>query len=194
MQVRDGVDHISKLKPLAGSSLCNRNDGVERYDYFHLEGIIESKYDFDSRDCYPYFENLPNFEDFKEDIVYDTAMFGTFVVNMNNMPEKQFKLYTRERLQESFRERMEKAGGVDEYLKGKRPGLDFWTYAHDNILRKGWRKDSVTTMYVGTKDGIDVKKLREPPTKWQLHILELFNKEFSHLADKHGKIKVVVWW
>lgn len=71
---------------------------------------------------------------------------------------------------------------------------DFWHYQMDAVLRGNVINDQTNSFYVGTEDGIDMKKLKISPNKWQLHILELYNKKFHHLADKHGWIKVELWW
>lgn len=73
---------------------------------------------------------------------------------------------------------------------------DFWIYQIDSLFRREVRNGQCNTMYVGTKDGgVDLKKLKgKPPRDWELHLLIEWNKLFGHLADKHGYIKVEIWW
>lgn len=71
---------------------------------------------------------------------------------------------------------------------------DFWHYQLDAIFRNEVRNDQCNSIYVGTKEGINLKKLKREPNDWQLFLLNEWNKMFAHLADKHGWIKVEVWW
>ena len=71
---------------------------------------------------------------------------------------------------------------------------DFWHYQLDAIFRNEVRNDQCNSIYVGTPEGINLKKLKREPTDWQLFLLNEWNKMFSHLADKNGWIKVEVWW
>ena len=71
---------------------------------------------------------------------------------------------------------------------------DYWHYQLDAVFRTKVRNDSANSIYVGTKDGIDYKKLKEQPNDWQRFILERWNELLHPLADKHGWIKIVIWW
>ena len=71
---------------------------------------------------------------------------------------------------------------------------DFWHYQFDAIFRNEVRNDQCNSIYVGTPEGINLKKLKREPNDWQLFLLNEWNKMFSHLADKNGWIKVEVWW
>lgn len=71
---------------------------------------------------------------------------------------------------------------------------DFWVYQHDSIFRNEVRNGQCNSIYVGTTEGINFKKLKRQPNDWQLFLLNEWNKMFSHLADKNGWIKVEVWW
>lgn len=72
---------------------------------------------------------------------------------------------------------------------------DYWHYQLDAVFRNKVRNGQCNTMYVGTKDGgVDLKKLKRQPRDWELYMLIEWNKMFSHLADKHGYIKVEIWW
>lgn len=72
------------------------------------------------------------------------------------------------------------------------PYLDFWHWQLENVFRTEVRNDSVNTLYIGT----DPKKFKEGKgaKEWQMHIQEIWYDMFKHLADKHDKIKVEVWW
>lgn len=72
---------------------------------------------------------------------------------------------------------------------------DFWHYQLDAVFRREVRNGQCNTMYIGTKDGgVDLKKLKKQPRDWELYLLIEWNKLFGHLADKHGYIKVEIWW
>jgi len=71
---------------------------------------------------------------------------------------------------------------------------DFWHYQMDAVFRGGVINRQTNSIYVGTKDGVDLKKLKVVPNKWQMHLLEVWNETFHCLADKHGWIKVEIWW
>jgi hypothetical protein len=76
----------------------------------------------------------------------------------------------------------------------RRATYDFWHYQLEAVFRVHVRNDQTNSIYVGTKDGIDIKKLKVKPNEWQLHLLEIFNEMFHHLADKYGWVKVSVSW
>ena len=71
---------------------------------------------------------------------------------------------------------------------------DFWHYQLGAIFRREVRNDQCNTIYVGTPEKLDLKKLKRQPKDWQLFMLEKWRELFSHLADKNGYIKVEVWW
>ena len=71
---------------------------------------------------------------------------------------------------------------------------DYWHYQLDAVFRRKIRNDSANSIYVGTKDGIDYKKLKRQPNDWQKFILEKWNELLHPLADKNGWIKIVIWW
>ena len=71
---------------------------------------------------------------------------------------------------------------------------DFWLYQLEAIFRKEVRNGQCNTIYVGTPEKLDLKKLKKEPNEWQLFMLEKWRELFSHLADKNGYIKVEVWW
>ena len=71
---------------------------------------------------------------------------------------------------------------------------DFWHYQLEAIFRREVRNDQCNTIYVGTFEKLDLKKLKKEPNDWQLFMLEKWRELFSHLADKNGYIKVEVWW
>ena len=80
------------------------------------------------------------------------------------------------------------------YDKGKPMYCDFWHYQLDAVFRREVRNDQTNSIYVGTPKGIDYKKLKVQPNDWQKMMLEKWNELFSHLADKHGWIKIELWW
>lgn len=71
---------------------------------------------------------------------------------------------------------------------------DFWHYQLEAIFRNEVRNDQCNSIYIGTTEGINLKKLKSQPNDWQLFLLNEWNKMFAHLADKNGWIKVEVWW
>ena len=71
---------------------------------------------------------------------------------------------------------------------------DYWMYQINSLFRREIRNSTNNTIYVGTKDGIDTKKLKVKPKEWELMILKEWNEMFYKFADKHGKIKVWVSW
>ena len=71
---------------------------------------------------------------------------------------------------------------------------DYWHYQLDAVFRREVRNDSANSIYVGTKDGIDYKKIKREPNDWQKFILEKWNELLYPLADKNGWIKLVIWW
>lgn len=71
---------------------------------------------------------------------------------------------------------------------------DYWHYQLDAVFRREVRNDSANSIYVGTKDGIDYKKIKTKPNDWQKFILEKWNELLYPLADKNGWIKIVLWW
>lgn len=83
---------------------------------------------------------------------------------------------------------------IDINRTNKLECCDFWHYQLDGIFRNEVRNDQCNSIYVGTPEGINLKKLKREPNDWQLFLLNEWNKMFSHLADKHGWIKVEVWW
>jgi hypothetical protein len=83
---------------------------------------------------------------------------------------------------------------IDANRTNKLEYCDFWHYQLDAIFRNEVRNDQCNSIYVGTPEGINLKKLKRELNDWQLFLLNEWNKMFSHLADKHGWIKVEVWW
>ena len=83
---------------------------------------------------------------------------------------------------------------IDSNRTNKLEYCDFWHYQLEAIFRNEVRNDQCNSIYVGTPEGINLKKLKREPTDWQLFLLNEWNKMFSHLADKNGWIKVEVWW
>lgn len=71
---------------------------------------------------------------------------------------------------------------------------DFWHYQLEAIFRNEVRNDQCNSIYIGTTEGINLKKLKSQPNDWQLFLLNEWNKMFAHLADKNGWIKVEVRW
>lgn len=71
---------------------------------------------------------------------------------------------------------------------------DYWHYQMDAVFRNKVTNDSANSIYIGTKDGIDYKKLKAQPNEWQRFILEKWNEILHPLADEHGWIKLVIWW
>jgi hypothetical protein len=71
---------------------------------------------------------------------------------------------------------------------------DYWHYQLDAVFRREVRNDSANSIYVGTKDGIDYKKIKRKPNEWQKFILEKWNELLHPLADENGWIKLVIWW
>lgn len=71
---------------------------------------------------------------------------------------------------------------------------DYWHYQLDAVFRRAVRNDSANSIYVGTKDGVDYKKLKKQPNDWQKFILEKWNELLHPLADEHGWIKLVISW
>ena len=83
---------------------------------------------------------------------------------------------------------------IDINRTNKLECCDFRHYQLDAIFRNEVRNDQCNSIYVGTPEGINLKKLKKQPNDWQLFLLNEWNKMFSHLADKNGWIKVEVWW
>ena len=71
---------------------------------------------------------------------------------------------------------------------------DYWHYQLDAVFRREVHNDSANSIYVGTKDGIDYKKIKRKPNDWQRFILEKWNELLYPLADENGWIKLVIWW
>lgn len=71
---------------------------------------------------------------------------------------------------------------------------DYWHYQLDAVFRRFVVNDSNNSIYVGTKDGIDYKKVKVKPYDWQKFILETWNKLLYPLADKNGWIKIRFCW
>lgn len=71
---------------------------------------------------------------------------------------------------------------------------DYWHYQLDAVFRREVRNDSANSIYVGTKRGIDYKKVKIKPNDWQKMILEKWNELLYSLSDENGWIKVVIWW
>lgn len=72
---------------------------------------------------------------------------------------------------------------------------DYWHYQVEAIFRRRpVTNDSANSIYVGTKNGINYKKLKVQPNEWQKFFLEKWNEMFHSLADEHGWIKVVMSW
>ena len=71
---------------------------------------------------------------------------------------------------------------------------DYWHYQVDAVFRRQVRNDSTNSIYVGTKDGIDYKKIKRKPNEWQKFILEKWNELLYPLADENGWIKLVISW
>ena len=80
------------------------------------------------------------------------------------------------------------------FIKDKEEYCDFWHYQIHAVFRGSVRNDQTNSIYVGTKDGIDLKKMKRIPNAWQVHFLEIYNEMFHCMADKHGWIKVEIWW
>lgn len=92
---------------------------------------------------------------------------------------------------------LSKLGFQIPYNKSRNNSLeycDFWHYQIDAVFRGTVRNDQKNSIYVGTKDGINLKKLKVKPNDWQLFMLNHWNKLFQHLADKNGWIKIEMWW
>ena len=53
---------------------------------------------------------------------------------------------------------------------------DYWHYQLDAVFRREVHNDSANSIYVGTKDGIDYKKIKRKPNDWQRFILEKWNE------------------
>ncbi|MDF2881285.1 MAG: hypothetical protein K0R54_1842 [Clostridiaceae bacterium] len=83
---------------------------------------------------------------------------------------------------------------ISECFKGEYEYCDFWHYQVDAVFRRFVRNDSCNSIYVGTKEGIDYKKLKKKPNNWQKMMLEKWNELLYPLADKNGWIKLVIWW
>jgi len=71
---------------------------------------------------------------------------------------------------------------------------DYWHYQLEAVFRREVNNDSANSIYVGTKEGIDYKKVKVKPNEWQKMILEKWNEVLHPLADSHGWIKIVSWW
>lgn len=71
---------------------------------------------------------------------------------------------------------------------------DYWHYQLDAVFRKDVRNDSRNSIYVGTENGIDYKKIKRKPNDWQKFILEKWNELLHPLADENGWIKLVISW
>jgi len=71
---------------------------------------------------------------------------------------------------------------------------DMWLYFMEAAFRVRFRNDQNNSLYIGTTDGINYKKLKVQPNEIQKEILEEWNKTFGHLTDKHGWLKVKVSW
>lgn len=83
---------------------------------------------------------------------------------------------------------------IGDKLADRYEYCDYWHYQLKAIFLKEVRNDSVNTIYVGTKDGIDYTKLKRQPNEWQKFILEKWNELLHPLADKYGRIKVAICW
>ena len=83
---------------------------------------------------------------------------------------------------------------IDPNRTNKLEYCDFWHYQLDAIFRNEVRNDQCNSIYDGTLEGKNLKKLKSQPNEWQLFLLTEWNKMFCHLADKNGWIKVEVWW
>jgi len=147
IQIRDNVSTIEQLKPYS----MYKPDGVTRYCFHQMRGIVETNLGFDTRGC-------------ENDLVklgFDIPQVESLFINDDTLELKY---------------------------------CDFWHFQLDCVFRTEVRNDSTNTIYVGTSEGIDLKKLKEQPNDWQLMILKEWNKTFHHLADKYGKIKIEMWW
>ena len=78
---------------------------------------------------------------------------------------------------------------IDANRTNKLEYCDFWHYQLDAIFRNEVRNDQCNSIYVGTPEGINLKKLKREPNDWQLFLLTEWNKMFCQLADKNGWIK-----
>lgn len=84
----------------------------------------------------------------------------------------------------------------NEYVVGENyyEYCDYWHYQLYAVFRRKVRNDSANSIYVGTKEGINYKKVKINPNDWQKMILEKWNKLLYPLADENGWIKIVIWW
>lgn len=71
---------------------------------------------------------------------------------------------------------------------------DFWHYQVESMFRNEVRNNSNNSIYVGTVEGLNLKKLKRQPRDWELMMVQKWNELFGHLSNKHGWIKVHIYW
>ena len=173
LYIRDGVTSVEQLKPY---KLYGKDDKI-RYCFYQMVGIINTKLSFDQRKCGKYFH--PGTGDF-----YDWCEMKQYLKKDPAGKERgSSQIWFSE-----YRNEI-KAGKWKET-----PDCDFWHYQLDAIFRNEVGNGQCNSIYVGTSEGINLKKLKRQPNDWQLFLLNEWNKMFHHLADKNGWIKVEVWW
>ena len=164
-----------------------KDDGIVRYNYKEMEKIIESKIGYSLHNVGNYIIDLLTIKDIKHDSSHLNkwnSLKGRTSDELDSEGNKIFwsTIWQKDILQE-----------VKE-CKYPPPYCNFWHYQLDAMFRVQVRNDQTNTIYVGTQKGIDLKKLKKQPNDWQLKLLEVWNETFYHLADKHGKIKIELWW
>lgn len=171
--LRDGVSTIDQLETYKMFAKYE----VIRYDFHQMRSIVETNLGYDTRDCgkniYP--ESQGDKFDWAEEVGY--------------FKDKDWKSKTLTK---------EQAKEYDDLVKDSKwietPYLDYWQWQLGAVFRRSVRNDSTNSIYIGTSEGIDLNKLKAVPNFWQLMILEEWNKTFAHLTDKHGWIKIEMWW
>jgi len=152
-----------------------------------MNSILETKLGFDSRGCGENLKELLTIKDIASD---NTNMISWNISKGRNVDDKDVEG------NEIFRSTHWQEEMLKEVKLGifKAPYCDFWHYQLNAVFRNKVQNDQTNSIYVGTKEGINLKKLKKQPNEWQLYLLKEWNKMFHHLADKHGWIKVELWW